>query len=120
MMGPWYRSAMRGMRTDARVPAKPSVSSPVGADDDTTYAGQTAAAQAAAMRGQRAPMQQQPEAEIQPDILSAIPSNARSALLGGYAAGGFEGVRNAAGAENWYDLPESTRRAILSRMTAGA
>lgn len=67
--------------------------------------GGTAAGQAQALRSDQPPLEWQ-----------ALPAAARTSLEGGYTSGGFEGMRNAVGADAWYNLPSYLR----TRLMAGA
>jgi hypothetical protein len=91
-----YRSAFRGLRTVAKPPQPPSVSSPVGATTSTT-----AGDQAKAIRSDY-PSE---------GLFESLGRDQQEALRGAYQTGGFEGV---AKTKDWYDLPEYVRTQILA------
>lgn len=109
-----FLSAHRGSRANAAPVRRPTVKSPVGAQDNTSVEDRgsrggtvnqmgPAVAQAAALR--------------QPETPSAawtgLSKDVQNQLTGGYQRGGFEGVMNAAGPDAWYDMPSYLRTQLL-------
>jgi hypothetical protein len=112
-----YLSSNRNMRARTRPVQPPAVSSPVG-PDGTSVAGRAGATGGAMPPVSVLPGHAQAQALREPSdsnpVWEGLDSASQSLARGGYQAGGFEGVRNAVGADDWYELPSWLRTQILA------
>lgn len=121
-----YLSSNRNQRARVKAKQAPRVSSPVGAGDSTSVEDRwkglgdpstwARPEMQAAMPGMSAPSphtQASALREAAPAAWSSLTGDARGLINAGYQAGGFEGVRNAVGADDWYALPSWLRTQIL-------
>lgn len=127
MMRPAYLSAFRNLRANADPVMPPPVSGPTGATTSTTIqagggggGGSSIEEQVRAFLARANAHRMTGSAPQQAQALQGmgLTSAEQDIVRGGYAKGGFEGVRSAVNENakglDWYDIPSWQRTAILS------
>lgn len=103
----WYDQSFRNVMTKPAPMTPRAVQGPASAQTGTTMGASGAGQQASALRR---PMQNDDD---DAPMWTQLGKQGQDTLRGGYAAGGFEGIVNAAGSDAWYDLPPHVRTQLL-------